>query len=282
MFQLPSEPTYFLDNRLPDQGKTWALKRIQHACKLNLTVSAQSDDQHDALSDGARAMKQASEGLTRLNALHLDVTHWPLQVLSTSGSASFMELCQPWVQKLLLGAGRLAALSTHLRTIPRPPIKQLPHLWHLEVSVSLKSDYGLDMVLDDVSRCRSLESLGIVFDASKEAIGLPSMYLQGMPRLKHVRVGSSIDKQIIYVVLSTNKEMAENWSPVICSCDSASRKDMGVEKDAAGMQAESECQRRSAVRWGRSDDAGIPWAAKTRDSGAVLSMAEQSLLTWQA
>ena len=123
---------------------------------------------------------------------HLDVTHWPLQVLSTSGSASFMELCQPWVQKLLLGAGRLAALSTHLRTIPRPPIKQLPHLWHLEVSVSLKSDYGLDMVLDDVSRCRSLESLGIVFDASKEAIGLPSMYLQGMPRLKHVRVGSCL------------------------------------------------------------------------------------------
>ncbi len=52
-------------------GKTWALKRIQHACKLNLTVSAQSDDQHDALSDGARAMKQASEGLTRLNALVL-------------------------------------------------------------------------------------------------------------------------------------------------------------------------------------------------------------------
>ena len=35
--------------------------------------------------------------------------------------------------------------------------------------------------------------------------------------------GAAIDKQIIYVVLSTNKEMAENWSPVICSCDSASR-----------------------------------------------------------
>ena len=39
--------------------------------------------------------------------------------------------------------------------------------------------------------------------------------------------GAAIDKQIIYVVLSTNKEMAENWSPVICSCDSAPKVSFG-------------------------------------------------------
>ncbi|CAL5222606.1 g4999 [Coccomyxa viridis] len=125
-FRLPSEPTYFLNDRLTDQGKIWALERIQQACKLNLAVSARSDGQHDVLWDGAGAMMQASGGLTRLETL----------VLSDSGNASSMQLCDPLVQMLLLGAGSLTALSIHLRTIPRSPILQHLHLRHLEVVVS--------------------------------------------------------------------------------------------------------------------------------------------------
>ncbi len=52
-------------------GRKWALKRIQQACKLNLTVIAQSDYQHNLLWDGAKAMMQASEGFTRLKTLVL-------------------------------------------------------------------------------------------------------------------------------------------------------------------------------------------------------------------
>ena len=124
-----------------------------------------------------------------------DMKCWLLQALITTGKAAFMELCQPWVQRLLLGAGSLTALSIHLRTIPGLPIAQLPYLRHLEVSVSLKSFHCLDGFFDSVSHCSSLESLGVMFDAGKEAIGLPSMYLQGMPRLKHVRLGNCLPGQ---------------------------------------------------------------------------------------
>ena len=49
-------------------GKIWALKRIQNACKLNLTVSA---GQHGVVCDGTRAVEQASKGLTKLKTLVL-------------------------------------------------------------------------------------------------------------------------------------------------------------------------------------------------------------------
>ena len=65
---------------LGSTGKTWALKRIQQACKLNLTVSAQSHSQHNVLWDGAGGMMEASEGFTRLKTLvpssHLDNKAW--------------------------------------------------------------------------------------------------------------------------------------------------------------------------------------------------------------
>ena len=126
------------------------------------------------------------------------MTCWLLQVLRDSGNPSFMQLCQPWV-RMLLGGGSLTALSTHLRTIPRPPILQHLPLRHLEVVVSSRIEW-LEGFSDDVSSCGSLESLRIGRDASKPAnalIGafmmrLPSMYLHGMPRLKHVRLDNCL------------------------------------------------------------------------------------------
>ena len=111
-----------------------------------------------------------------------------------------MQLCDPLVQMLLLGAGSLTALSIHLRTIPRSPILQHLHLRHLEVVVSSRLEW-LEGFFDDVSRCRSLESVRIGHDAGKQTIGvvedmrLPSMSLRGMPRLKHVRLDCCLPGQ---------------------------------------------------------------------------------------
>ena len=122
------------------------------------------------------------------------MTRWPLQALSTSGSAAFMQLCQPWVRKLLLGAGSLTALSTHMRTIPRLPTLQHLPLRHLEVVISSREEW-LDGFFSDVSRCCTLESLRIVYNGAREcpyivveAMELLDMHLHSMPSLKRVRL----------------------------------------------------------------------------------------------
>ncbi len=109
-----------------------------------------------------------------------------------------MELCQPWVQKLLLSAGSLKALSTHIHTIPRSSILQHLPLRHLEVAVSSRTFYWLEELFTDVSRSLTLESLRISCNAAEEtsrhyfcdgtSMRLPTMHLLSMPSLKHVRL----------------------------------------------------------------------------------------------
>ena len=108
-----------------------------------------------------------------------------------------MELCQAWVRRLLVGASGLTALSIHMHTIPCSPMLQHLPLRHLEVIVSFTTMYWSDGFLGDVSRCRTLESLAIIFSDGRQARGehsieLPSMYLHGMPRLKHVRLNNCL------------------------------------------------------------------------------------------
>ena len=111
-----------------------------------------------------------------------------------------MHLCQPWVQKLLLGAGSLAVLSTHICTIPHSPTLQHLPLRHLEVVVSSREEW-LEGFFGDVSLCCTLESLRIVYDAALErygvvdAIKLPSMQLQSMPSLKRVRLDNCFSRR---------------------------------------------------------------------------------------
>ena len=109
-----------------------------------------------------------------------------------------MQLCQPGVLALLLGAESLTALSTHISAIPSSPamLQYLP-LRHLEVAVTSSATHWLDEFFCDVSCSCSLESLKIVCDpanepADTESMQLPSMHLSSMPSLKHVRLDNCL------------------------------------------------------------------------------------------
>ncbi|CAL5224263.1 g6921 [Coccomyxa viridis] len=65
-FWLPAEPVYFLNDSLKIQGVPWALARLREACKLSLTVSW--GHVHKP-SDVAKAIMEASQGLTKLETL---------------------------------------------------------------------------------------------------------------------------------------------------------------------------------------------------------------------
>lgn len=50
-------------------GVPWALKRLQNACKLDLTVSEWVDDKPDLPLDAVTAVMQASQSLSNLEIL---------------------------------------------------------------------------------------------------------------------------------------------------------------------------------------------------------------------
>ena len=108
-----------------------------------------------------------------------------------------MQLCQPWVRKLLLGAGSLTVLSTPLHMIPRSPTFQHLRLRHLEVAASSGAFYWLDRFFKDVSCSHTLESLRIICNTADEppqimSMHLPSMRLLSMPSLKRIRLDNCL------------------------------------------------------------------------------------------
>ena len=132
----------------------------------------------------------------------------PLQEFHTCGTAKAKTHCQPWVQKLLLGAPGLKALSTTASTLPCAPVIQHLALRHLELDVTDMTTEQLESYLIDISCCLTLESLAILeidmmvaINASKHALYgfkvLPSMHLHSMPRLKHVRLVNCLEVQAL-------------------------------------------------------------------------------------
>ena len=105
-----------------------------------------------------------------------------LQALQSSGDARFLLHCQPWVQKLLLGAVRLAALSTTAGTLPRSPVLQHLPLRHLELILSAKTGQRMAQIFADVSRCSTLRSLRVLSDEHEE---LERLRLKGTVDYQH-------------------------------------------------------------------------------------------------
>ncbi len=102
-----------------------------------------------------------------------------------------MEHCQPWVQKLLLGAGCLTALSISMGALPCTPIMQHLPLRHLELLITNVRGPIEEQLFVDVSCCLTLESLRIVsrgLGQMTDSCGLSNMDFSSMPWLKHVRL----------------------------------------------------------------------------------------------
>ena len=118
-----------------------------------------------------------------------------MQALCTGWDYNFVQRCQPWVQKLLLGASSLTALRISEQALPRSPVLQHVPLRHLDLRIQTRYALSLDSLFADVSSCLTLESLTHVGSWSSgcdESIKLPSMQLHGMPSLKHVRLENCI------------------------------------------------------------------------------------------
>ena len=95
------------------------------------------------------------------------------------------------MQTLLLGATSLTALSTSTDTLCGTPVIQYLPLSHLELNILGTTGEQLESYLIGISCCLTLESLQLVGGHSTDVSdpeGLPSMHLQCMPRLKHVRL----------------------------------------------------------------------------------------------
>ena len=125
-----------------------------------------------------------------VHALNLQ-TEVLLQGLDSYEDATILQEGQPWVQALLLGATSLTALSISADILcGSPVIRHLP-LSHLELNIVGTTGQQLESYFDDISSCLTLESLKLFGGHSQDESdpeGLPSMRLQCMPRLKHVRV----------------------------------------------------------------------------------------------
>ena len=122
---------------------------------------------------------------------HSVLTWVLLQAVRTSGDVNINQHCQPWIGKLLLSTRHLTALSVPVGALPCSPILQHLPLQHLELVVSDITQQRLGQLLDDVSRCHTLEVLRVIGDKLEVVSGskrLPSMHLQSMPSLKHVRL----------------------------------------------------------------------------------------------
>ena len=118
-------------------------------------------------------------------------------MLRDIGYPSLLQLCQAWVQKLLLGARNLTMLSIHIHRIPGPPTFQHLPLRHLEIVVSSGDFYWLVRFFSDISRSLTLESLRVIRNVADEplermSMQLPAMHLLSMPNLKRIRLDNSL------------------------------------------------------------------------------------------
>ena len=114
-----------------------------------------------------------------------------MQALRTSGDFQLDQLCQPGVEKLLSACPYLTALAAPARTLPRSGILQDFPLQHLELVLSGVTEHWPEDLFQDISCCHTLEVLRIIGDkqeVSCDSMRLPSMHLQSMPCLKHIRL----------------------------------------------------------------------------------------------
>ena len=123
-----------------------------------------------------------------------------LQAVRTSGDARINQHCRPWVEKLLLCTRSLAALAIPAGALPCSPI--IPHLplRHLELVVSAIPQDNPEQLFIDISRCHTLEVLRVTGDEREvihESKRLPSMHLQSMPSLKHVRLEDCLPVDVL-------------------------------------------------------------------------------------
>ncbi len=94
------------------------------------------------------------------------------------------------------------ALSISTQTLPCSLVLHQLHLRHLELIFSGTADNLLETYLSDVSCCLTLESLivfGIDLVVEPNNEELPSMHLQSMPRLRHVRLVDSLSVRALYL-----------------------------------------------------------------------------------
>ena len=226
-------------------GVPWALRRLQEARKLNLTVSDYIDEEQDVGLDAATSVMEVAQALMSLEILvrlflclansvccmllRRRKLHWVsvckavvciaystvpavsqlryvaaigagralviagvlLQAFRTSGEFQLDQLCQPYIKKLLSAQPYLTALAAPARTLPCSAILQDFPLRHLELVLSGMTEDSLEELFQDISCCHTLEVLRIIADkqeVSREPFRLPSMHLQSLPCLKHIRL----------------------------------------------------------------------------------------------